>query len=64
MAGRWLIQRQSLAALTKTATERRIAESFAAFDLSLDAKEMDAISGLARPDGRIVNPGHLAPEWD
>lgn len=61
---RWLIQQQSVAALTKTATESRLAENFAVFDFSLDAEEMDAISGLARPDGRIVNPGHLAPAWD
>lgn len=61
---RWLIQQQSVAALTKTATESRLAENFAVFDFSLDAEEMDAISALARPDGRIVNPGHLAPEWD
>ena len=61
---RWLIQQQSVAALTKTATESRLAENFAVFDFSLDAEEMDAILGLARPDGRIVNPGHLAPEWD
>ena len=64
VALRWLIQQQSVAALTKTATESRLAENFAVFDFSLDAAEMVAISALARPDGRIVNPGHLAPEWD
>ncbi len=64
VALRWAIQQQGVAALTKTATESRLAENFAVFDFSLDAEEMDAISGLARPDGRIVNPGHLAPEWD
>jgi len=64
VALRWLVQQQSVAALTKTATESRLAENFAVFDFSLDGDEMGAISGLARPDGRIVNPGHLAPKWD
>ncbi|MHA7970207.1 aldo/keto reductase [Rhizobium sp. CAU 1783] len=61
---RWLIQQQGVIALSKTATESRIAENFAVFDFSLDAEEMTAISALARPDGRIVSPGHLAPDWD
>ncbi len=64
VALRWLVQQQGVAALTKTATENRIAENFAVFDFHLDAQEMDAIAALARPDGRIVNPAHLAPTWD
>ncbi|MBW8322065.1 MAG: hypothetical protein K0M47_22825 [Rhizobium sp.] len=51
-------------ALTMTVSESRLAENFAVFDLSLDAEETDAISGLAGPVGRIVNPEHMAPEWD
>ncbi|ATN33359.1 2,5-didehydrogluconate reductase [Rhizobium sp. ACO-34A] len=61
---RWAIQQQGVIALSKTSTESRLAENFAVFDFSLSAEEMDAIHGLARPVGRIVNPGNLAPDWD
>ncbi|MGF0536883.1 aldo/keto reductase [Agrobacterium sp. ES01] len=61
---RWAIQQQNVVALSKTATEGRLAENFSVFDFSLSAEEMDAIHGLARADGRIVSPAHLAPDWD
>lgn len=61
---RWLIQQQGVVALSKTATESRLGENFAVFDFLLTGDEMAAISALAKPDGRIVNPGHLAPKWD
>lgn len=61
---RWLIQQPDVAALTKTATESRLAENLAVFDFSLTADEMARIHGLARPDGRIVSPDGLAPQWD
>ncbi len=32
-------------------------EDRAVFDFSLDGAEIDAIHALARPNGRIVNPG-------
>ncbi|PDT52312.1 MULTISPECIES: aldo/keto reductase [Sinorhizobium] len=61
---RWLVQQQDVIALSKTATEARLEENFAIFDFALTREEMAAIRGLARPDGRIVNPADLAPEWD
>ncbi len=61
---RWAIQQEGVIALSKTATESRLPENFDVFDFALSADEMQAIHALARPDGRIVNPGHLAPEWD
>lgn len=61
---RWLIQQPGVVALSKTATESRLAENFDIFDFALSEADMAAIHGLARPDGRIVNPGHLAPKWD
>jgi len=61
---RWLIQQPGVIALSKTATESRLAENFDIFDFVLSDADMAAIHGLARPDGRIVNPGHLAPKWD
>lgn len=64
VALRWLIQQPGVAALTKTARLSRLPENFAIFDFALDEAEMAAIHALARPDGRIVDPGGLAPVWD
>ncbi|ANH03481.1 aldo/keto reductase [Shinella sp. HZN7] len=61
---RWLIQQPDVVALTKTATESRIAENLAIFDFVLSPDEMMRIHRLARPDGRIVSPDGLAPAWD
>lgn len=61
---RWLIQQPDVVALTKTATEARLAENLAVFDFALTADEMMRIHKLARPDGRIVSPDGLAPAWD
>lgn len=61
---RWAVQQDDVIALSKTATESRIQENLAIFDFALSEEEMAAIHALARPDGRILNPGHLAPKWD
>lgn len=61
---RWAVQQPDVIALSKTATESRLAENFDIFDFELSDDEMKAIFALAKQDGRIVNPGHLAPEWD
>jgi diketogulonate reductase-like aldo/keto reductase len=61
---RWLVQQDGVIALSKTVGEERAAENLAIFDFALSAEEMAAISALARPDGRIVSPPGLAPEWD
>jgi 2,5-diketo-D-gluconate reductase B len=61
---RWLVQQPDVVALTKTATESRLAENLALFDFALTPDEMTRIHRLARPDGRIVSPEGLAPAWD
>ncbi|MGF9692992.1 aldo/keto reductase [Rhizobium sp. 0TCS1.26] len=62
---RWAVQQDGVIALSKTATESRLQENYDIFDFSLTDEEMQAIHGLAEPDGRIVNPGHLRPpHWD
>jgi diketogulonate reductase-like aldo/keto reductase len=60
---RWLVQ-QGHIALSKTAKPERVKENIAIFDFILDEADMAAITKLARPDGRIVSPAGLAPEWD
>lgn len=64
VALRWLVQQPDVVALTKTATESRLAENLAIFDFVLAPGEMMRIHKLARPDGRIVSPDGLAPAWD
>ena len=64
VALRWAVQQDGVIALSKTATESRLKENFDIFDFDLSDAEMQAIHALAKADGRIVNPGHLAPEWD
>ncbi|QND32045.1 aldo/keto reductase [Sinorhizobium meliloti] len=64
VALRWLVQQQDVIVLSKTATEARLKENFAIFDFALTREEMAAVRELARPNGRIVNPQGLAPEWD
>jgi len=61
---RWLVQQDSVVALSKTVSEERAKSNFEIFDFELSAEEMRALHGLARSNGRIVNPGHLAPQWD
>jgi len=62
---RWAVQQDGVIALSKTATESRLQENYDVFDFSLSDEEMQAVAGLAKPDGRIVNPGHLRPpHWD
>jgi 2,5-diketo-D-gluconate reductase B len=64
VALRWLIQQPDVVALTKTATESRLAENLAILDFALTPDEMTRIHALARLDGRIVSPDGLAPAWD
>lgn len=62
---RWAVQQEGVIALSKTATESRLAENYDVFDFELSADDMAAIQALARADGRIVNPAHLRPpHWD
>ena len=64
VALRWMVQQEGVIALSKTAKVERLPENLAIFDFALNEQEMAAIHGLAKPDGRIVSPPNLAPEWD
>lgn len=62
---RWSVQQQDVIALSKTANVERLQENFDIFDFELTDAEMSEIAKLAKPDGRIVDPGHLRPpHWD
>ncbi len=60
---RWHIQQPRVCAIPKSADPRRIEENFQVFDFALAEEDMAALSGLARPDGRIIDPD-WAPAWD
>ncbi|WP_319414176.1 aldo/keto reductase [uncultured Cohaesibacter sp.] len=64
VALRWLVQQPRVIALSKTAQLSRLPENFGIFDFELTEAEMQAIHAMAKPDGRIVSPSGLAPEWD
>ncbi len=64
VALRWLIQQSDVVALSKTAKLERLEENFAIFDFVLSDDEMRTIGDLATPDGRIISPPGLAPDWD
>jgi len=63
VALRWLIQ-QGVIAIPRTTKVSRAAESFAIFDFALTSEEMDRISSLARPDGRLGDWLDDAYQWD
>jgi 2,5-diketo-D-gluconate reductase B len=63
IALRWLIQQEIIAAIPRSTNPERIAENLDVLDFRLTAEEMDRISALARPDGRVANPA-FAPQWD
>jgi diketogulonate reductase-like aldo/keto reductase len=64
VALRWLMQQGNIAAIPRSGNPTHIEESLHLFDFELTPDEMQRISALKRPDGRIANPKGRAPEWD
>jgi 2,5-diketo-D-gluconate reductase B len=64
VALRWLIQQDSVGAIPRSSREAHAEANLDIFDFALTAAEMAEIFALARPDGRLVNPAGLAPNWD
>jgi 2,5-diketo-D-gluconate reductase B len=61
---RWLIQQPRVVALSRTQNIERIPDNARIFDFALSAADMAAITRLRAPGNRIVDPPHLAPDWD
>jgi diketogulonate reductase-like aldo/keto reductase len=60
---RWHIQHSMNIAIPRSSKPERIAENIDIFDFSLTAEEMQRISDLAHPGGRMLSP--MVPlEWD
>ena len=60
---RWHLQ-QGVVAIPRSQTPSRIAENFAVTEFELSDADMATITGLQRPDGRLVNPEAVRPDWD
>jgi diketogulonate reductase-like aldo/keto reductase len=57
---RWHVQQPGTIAIPKSGNQGRIAENLNIFDFELSLAEMQRISGLARPGGRMVYPSWKA----
>lgn len=60
---RWHMQQPGVIAIPRSTKRTNIANNIDVFDFELSTEEMDRISGLARPEGRFVDPD-FAPRWD
>ena len=59
---RWLVQ-QNVPAIPRTSRIERLSENIDVFDFALSDEDMEEISGMASPKGRLTNYG-FAPKWD
>ncbi|SPJ23782.1 aldo/keto reductase [Palleronia abyssalis] len=59
----WILHKGGIA-IPKTSKEKRLAPNLAAAEISLSDDEVARIDGLARPDGRLISPDSMAPDWD
>jgi diketogulonate reductase-like aldo/keto reductase len=60
---RWHLQQDRVAAIPKAASAEHRRANFDVFDFELSDDEMDRIHGLAKEDGRMVDPD-FAPDWE
>ena len=63
VALRWLVQQPGVAAIPKASSEKNRRANLAISEFELSADDMARIHGLARPDGRVIDPP-FAPVWD
>lgn len=61
---RWLIQQPNVVALSRTENISRVEENTRVFDFGLTPQQMEMIHNLHTVGSRIVDPPHLAPDWD
>lgn len=64
VALRWLVRQEGVAAIPRTGDPEHLAANLDIFDFELTDEEARQVGGLARPDGRIIDPEGLAPVWD
>lgn len=64
VALRWLVQQDGVAAVPKSSSAGHARENLDVFDFELTPEESRRIAELADPDGRVIDPAGLAPDWD
>ena len=64
VALRWLVQQEGVVAIPRSSSAAHARANFAIGDFELTAAEMDEITALAKPAGRIVDFAASAPAWD
>jgi 2,5-diketo-D-gluconate reductase B len=64
IALRWLLQKDIVVPIPRSANAARIADNLDVFDFTLSADEVARIAALKRANGRIANPAGRAPLWD
>nr|WP_304951601.1 aldo/keto reductase [Sulfitobacter sp.] len=60
----WILSKPLGVAIPKTAKKERLAQNLGFANLTLTAEDIARIDALSRPDGRMVAPDGLAPDWD
>ena len=64
VALRWLVQQDGVIAIPKSGNPARQKENIEIFDFELSGDEMSRLFALQSPQGRIIDPAGVAPEWD
>ncbi|MEO1017463.1 MAG: aldo/keto reductase [Pseudomonadota bacterium] len=64
IALRWLVQQEGVIAIPRSSKEHHARSNFEIFDFALSDAEMNEISALGSPDGRLVSMASHAPAWD
>jgi diketogulonate reductase-like aldo/keto reductase len=64
VALRWLVQQESVIAIPRSSSEAHARTNFEIFDFELSVAEMEEITELAIPSGRVVNVAGGAPAWN
>jgi len=64
IALRWLLQQAQVTAIPRSSSIEHARDNFNIFDFQIDADEMEKISSLGSPNGRLLNLPGYAPQWD
>jgi 2,5-diketo-D-gluconate reductase B len=59
----WILAKGGIA-IPKTGNVDRLPDNLQAAEIDLTDDEVSRIDGLSRPDGRLVSPEEVAPDWD
>jgi 2,5-diketo-D-gluconate reductase B len=64
VALRWLIQQGQVMAIPRSSKLEHAKENLDIFDFALSDDDMKTIDQLTQNQVRVINPEHLAPDWD